>query len=264
MRLRRKAWPKAKPGPLSQLRCQLPFQGSHWPVRIRPGFLCVGSAYRPHPPLRGPPSPRGRFLGFQPGVCEFARGFSASVLRTALIHRFAVPLPQGEGFLASNRGYTYSPGGSPHRFWVPMFLWCDCHRQSFIGIRCAEHHPSSAACGRHLPRRGRLGAFVHMFVRHNYCLHRFPPAFPQELSTLSTGFSTGLSVENLDNCRFFGWAVKKTPQLFAQLWSSSVYRTPIFSLFPQSNRSLAEKTRWSSWLAFLWKSTWMQPSSTTS
>ena len=173
-------------------------------------------------------------------------------------------LPQGEGFLASNRGYTYSPGVSLRRFWVPMFLWCDCHRQSFIGIRCAEHHPSSAACGRHLPRRGRLGAFVHMFVRHNYCLHRFPPAFPQELSTLSTGFSTGHSVENLDNCRFFGWAVKKTPQLFAQLWSSSVYRTPIFSLFPQSNRSLAEKTRWSSWLAFLWKSTWMQPSSTIS
>ena len=70
-------------------------------IRIRPGFLCVGSAYRPHPPLRGPPSPRGRFLGFQPGVCEFARGFSAPVLRTDV---FMVRLPQAIVYWNSLRG----------------------------------------------------------------------------------------------------------------------------------------------------------------
>ena len=87
--------------PLSQLRCQLPFQGSHWTVRIRPWVLRTGSAYRPHPPLRGPPSPRGRFLGFQPGVYVFARGFSAPVLRTDV---FMVRLPQAIVYWNSLRG----------------------------------------------------------------------------------------------------------------------------------------------------------------
>ena len=183
-------------------------------------------------PWRSGPSVFGRLVaaptGGAVGLYEFARAFYFRRSVPPLIHRFAVPLPQWGRLLFSRRGFYVPPKASP----LGSFL------------------------------RGE--EFVHMFVRHNYCLHRFPPAFPQELSTLSTGFSTGHSVENLDNCRFFGWAVKKTPQLFAQLWSSSVYRTPIFSLFPQSNRSLAEKTRWSSWLAFLWKSTWMQPSSTIS
>ena len=31
--------------------------------------------------------------------------------------------------------------GFLYQFCIPHELWCDCHWQSFILIRCAEHHP---------------------------------------------------------------------------------------------------------------------------
>ena len=44
---------------------------------------------------------------------------------------------------------------------------------------------------------------------------------------MSTGFSTGCLGKTVDFSWFFGEAVKKTPQLFEQLWINSVYRTPL-------------------------------------
>ena len=48
--------------PLSQLRCQLPFQGSQWLERIRPRFLRTGSAYRPSSTAARSPFPDGEGL----------------------------------------------------------------------------------------------------------------------------------------------------------------------------------------------------------
>ena len=41
--------------------------------------------------------------------------------------------------------------GFLYQFRIPHELWCDCHWQSFILIRCAEHHP-------HPPRLSTGGA----------------------------------------------------------------------------------------------------------
>ena len=42
----------------------------------------------------------------------------------------------------------------PYQFCVSHELWCDCHRQSMILIRCAEHHP-------HPPRLRRATIAFH-------------------------------------------------------------------------------------------------------
>ena len=71
---------------------------------------------------------------FQVSLCRyvFARVFSVSVLRAALIHRCGGP-PSPMGKVIGLRPGVYEfARGSPHRFCVPMFLWCDCHWQSFI------------------------------------------------------------------------------------------------------------------------------------
>ncbi len=73
------------------------------------------------PPLRRGPSPAGE-----------GRGLPVSVY----VHlSYSVPSVFGQLVSAPTAMClvgTYSPGVSPHRFCVPMFLWCDCHWQSFI------------------------------------------------------------------------------------------------------------------------------------
>ena len=70
-------------------------------IRIRLGFLippvCAALIHR----CGGPPSPMGKVIGLRPGVYEFARGFSASVLRTDV---FMVRLPLAIVYWNSLRG----------------------------------------------------------------------------------------------------------------------------------------------------------------
>ena len=71
---------------------------------------------------------------------------------------------------------------------------------------------------------------VHMFAEHKFPIHRHPTGFSQKLSTLSTGFSTGYAVKKPDFSRLFWETVKKSPQLFEQLWRFPVNRTLCFPL----------------------------------
>jgi hypothetical protein len=45
-------------------------------------------------------------------------------------------------------------------------------------------------------------------------------SFTQEFSTLSTGFSTGENSKNREKSRLFRRSMKKTPQLFTEMWSN--------------------------------------------
>ena len=93
--------------PLSQLRCQLPFQGSQWLVRIRPRFLRTGSAYRPSSINYGIAA-----TGSYRNSKFAARSTTAE----------AVPLLQGEGYELPSGGIRSSVILSSERFpaaWQP-------------------------------------------------------------------------------------------------------------------------------------------------
>lgn len=119
--------------------------------------------------------------------------------------------------------------------WFPPHipcLYCTCFPEFPLRTR----NPKSPGKGRflfvtmeHMTRRLFIPA--HLFAEHKSSFHRPLTGFSQKLSTLSTGFSTGQTVEKPDFFCLFWETVKKSPQPFEQLWRFSVDRTPIYPLF---------------------------------